>query len=125
MDKSFVLDKNHLDDNRVVVYEVNLAIRRAVYEKYKDWLMDHIRDMVVVNKFIKAHVYTQINLDPTNDSFVRTHHLTARYYIKTYEELKKYLEKRAKAMRNQVIEKFEDNYTVSRRVFELQMEIQQ
>lgn len=122
LERSFVIDNNTTEKN-VVVYEVNLSIKKEIYEKNKEWLIDHIKDMVNINKFMRVNIYHQLNLDPTDDSFVKVHRLTARYYISSYDHLKSYLEQRAKNMRNQVREKFGDDYTVFRRVFTLEQEI--
>jgi hypothetical protein len=122
-DRSFVLENTSDLENQVIVYEVNLIIKRPAYNIHKDWLISHMKDMVNENKFIKVNIYDQLNLDPTNDSIIRYHRITAQYHIRGYENLKIYLEKNAKKMRNQVIEKFGHDYEVSRRVFVLKNEI--
>jgi hypothetical protein len=107
----------------IVIYEVNLDIKRDAYEKNKEWLIEHIKDMVNHNHFIKVNILHQLNLDPTNDSHHRFHRITAQYFVPSYEDLENYLAKQAKNMRNQVLEVFKDNYSVFRRVFSYEQEI--
>lgn len=105
------------DTSSIVIYEVNLDIKKDAYEKNKDWLLAHIKDMVNLNQFIKVNIFHQLNLDPTNDSHHRSHRITAQYFVPSYKHLETYLAKQAKHMRNQVLEVFKDNYNVFRRVF--------
>lgn len=122
-ERTFVIEKENLQENALIVYEVNLSIQNDVYRQHKNWFLNHIKEMVDSNDFIKVHIYEQLNLDPLDDTFTKIYRLTARYYMKSYDILKKYLEKRAKNMRDQVVEKFGDKYTVSRRVLQLKNEI--
>lgn len=112
-----------LSNDELIVYEVNLVIQKAVYEKNKDWLLKHFEDMVTENNFIKANIFDQICVDPSDDSHMRCHKLTAQYFMHSYGEMEKYFEKMARAMRSQVVEKLGDHYTVNRRVFSLKKEI--
>ena len=109
--------------NKWSIYEVNLSFNKDIFEIHGAWFMEHINDMVSLNGFSKACVYQELIVDPTDDSFLRKCNLIVQYYIKSYEKLQDYLETKSQSMRSQVVEKFGNNYTVKRRVFELVKEI--
>lgn len=124
MDEAFVLDRsNSIQQDQVIVYEVNISINIHAYEEHKIWFLEHIVDMVNINRFIKAEIYHEMNMDPIDDNHMRVKNLTIRYLIKSFDQLKKYLELKSKEMRSQVQEKFKNNYTIKRRVFIMDKEI--
>ncbi len=122
LDQHLLFNQHKPSESDIIIYEVNLSFNVRAYETHKEWMLAHIEDMVKVNQFIKVQINHQLNLDPIDDSHMRTHKLTARYYIQSYQQLLDYLKRRARSMRNQVLEKFMDQYSVSRRVFVLTQE---
>lgn len=118
-----ITEQTKLEAGSVLVYEVNLVFQKKTFEEHKEWMLEHIDDMVKANEFTGAHIYQQVNMDPTNDAHMREYSMTVHYYIDTYERLKAYLEKQARNMRSQVVETFADRYMVWRRVFVLSKQI--
>lgn len=106
------------------IYEVNLSINLDTFEKHGDWFMGHIEDMLKSNQFLKAEICKEINLNPIDDSPLRLVNLSIKYYLDDYEKLISYLEKQAKIMRSQVVEKFKNNYSISRRVFSIEKQLE-
>ncbi|HLB42967.1 MAG TPA: DUF4286 family protein [Gammaproteobacteria bacterium] len=105
--------------NSVVVYEVNLTISTTIFEEHQGWLIDHFHSMVTENNFIKLNLFFVENMDPTNDEHLRNKKIVVQYYVSDFETLQKYFEKQAKQMRNQVVSRLGQHYSVSRRVFKL------
>ena len=100
------------------VYEVNLTIEKKLFDKNKDWLIDHFHQMVISNNFIKLDLFYQKNVDPINDEHMRYQRIVAQYLVDDYDVLHNYFDKQAKVMRSQVVEKLGYGYSVNRRVFE-------
>lgn len=100
------------------VYEVNLTIEELVYQKNRAWLIDHFHDMVNLNKFDKLKLFSVKNVNPIDDNHMRYQNVVAQYYISDYKVLQDYLEKQAKTMRSQVVERLGHGYSVSRRVLQ-------
>ena len=103
----------------VFVYEVNLTIEINVFAEHKDWLLNHFHSMVIENNFIKLNLFFVKNIDPIDDTHLRYQKVVVQYYVSDYGTLQRYLEKQAKKMRSQVVEKLGPHYSVSRRIFEL------
>lgn len=110
------------NDKRVemmFVYEVNLIIKKDVFNQHKQWLLDHFHEMVIDNEFSKLHLFFVENTDPIDDAHIREQKIVAQYYVSCYEILQRYLEKQAARMRSQVYEKLGNNYLVNRRIFKI------
>ena len=102
---------------RTFVYEVNLSINMDMYKKHGAWFLEHIQDMVDVNKFDAVEILNEVNMDPINDNHLREHKLSVRYYVSSGKQLLNYLKENAKNMRSQVVDKFGNQYEIFRRVF--------
>jgi hypothetical protein len=102
----------------MIVYEVNLTMRNTIFKKNKEWLIDHFHKMVIQNKFIKLQLFTVKNMDPLNDNDLRETKITAQYYVCDFAVLQSYFAKKARQMRDQVLETLDCHYSVSRRILE-------
>lgn len=102
-----------------VIYEVNLCIEKPIFEENKSWLIEHMHDMVRENNFLKVHIFYEENFNLVNDDLMRYVKITAQYHVNSLANLTTYLEKNAKKMRSQVVDRFQSHYSVSRRVLTL------
>lgn len=102
--------------NNLIIYEVNLTIVKDKFEQHKDWLIPHFHDMVRVNGFNRARIFTEININPLDDSHLQHVKIVAQYELYDIALLKAYLVRQAVSMRNQVFEMLKGYYSIQRRV---------
>ncbi|HAT8251802.1 TPA: DUF4286 family protein [Legionella pneumophila] len=101
----------------MVVYEVNLSIDNEIYRDYKDWLDEHILEMLKFPGFLNATVMHQ-SMD--GDSSDNQKHLTVQYQLESTEDLQNYFEEHAPKMRGDGMNRFKGRFTATRRTFEVE-----
>ena len=97
----------------MVVYEVNLKVENDLYDAYRDWLLEHIEQMLKFDGFSGYNL--SINTEH-QDGFKL---LTVWYYLETMTALDDYLENHSKEMRDDGVKKFGNKFSASRRIFEV------
>ncbi|HAU1091264.1 TPA: DUF4286 family protein [Legionella pneumophila] len=105
----------------MVVYEVNLAIDNDIYKEYKDWLDEHIKEMLKFPGFVYATVMHQ-SMDADNSDNQK--HLTVQYQLESAEDLQNYFREHAPKMRGDGVKRFEGRFTATRRSFEVESVIE-
>lgn len=94
-----------------VIYEVNLFVERDIEAEYRNWLVEHIADLLVLPGFIDARSF-DVRQDDVSNCFA----LCVQYQLESQTALDDYLVQHAPRLRAEGIEKFGDRFTASRRV---------
>jgi hypothetical protein len=100
----------HADDNKTVLYEVNLDADAAIEAPFDTWLRDHIADMLQFDGFHSAEILVDESPPPGR---VRR---TVQYRLRDQAALDRYLRDHALQMRQRGVELFGDRFTAERRV---------
>lgn len=100
----------------MVIYEVNLSIDSDVFLEYKQWLDDHILEMLQFPGFIKARILQPILAD---SEALEQKAITIQYELEDAKALETYLTKHAPKMRGEGVNQFEGKFQATRRTFEV------
>lgn len=95
----------------MVVYEVNLRVAPDVFAAYRLWLADHIAQILALDGFVAATVFTDDAPDP--DGWSR---LVVHYTLEDRAALDRYLEHDAPRMRADGVARFGDRFAATRRI---------
>lgn len=79
------------------------------------WLKPHIRELLKLDGFLKA----EILFDKT-DEIAGIKKITVAYFISDYKHYQEYISRHASNMRNEAIKRFAGQFTVHRRVLEVE-----
>lgn len=101
-----------------IIYEVNLDVKKAVEGLYKSWLLKHVEDMLRIKGFEKAEVAEE---DP--ESGIESLKMSVRYTLSSLQDLNHYFDHEAEKMRAQGLDKFEGQFSASRRILRLNQEL--
>lgn len=92
-----------------IIYEVNLNIEPEIKPKFLSWLDKHIKEMLQVEGFNHAHVFTDLeNAD-----------VVVQYHVTDKQSLENYFTNFADKMRAQGLEKFGNHFQATRRVMSI------
>ena len=97
----------------MIKYEVNLEIDQNIYEEFREWLRNHIQEILNLDGFMNAELYEEN--DPKNIK----RKLTVSYGLDNLKSLQDYFEQNAVLMRNKTTNKFGDKVKSTRRILEL------
>jgi hypothetical protein len=100
----------------MVIYEVNLLIDNKIVLEYKQWLDNHILEMLQFPGFIKARILKPIMAG------IEAHDqkaITIQYELEDAKALETYLTKYAPKMRGDGINRFEGKFSTTRRSFKV------
>ncbi|KTD13369.1 DUF4286 family protein [Legionella jamestowniensis] len=100
----------------MIVYEVNLEIKVAIFDAYISWLKPHIKDLLALDGFIKADLL--FDVDSKDDK--ETRKITVAYYLKDYDTYSHYVTNHANQMREDALKRFNGQFNASRRVLKLE-----
>lgn len=92
----------------MIIYEVNLEINPDIIMEFDEWLDEHIKTMLEFEGFESARKLNTVESG--------THFLTVQYYIKSQEDLDRYLRNHAETMREMGKNKFSGKFKASRRI---------
>ena len=98
----------------MVHYEVNLEIKKNLYEKFLEWLDEHVLEILNLNGFKQAQIFEENNHNSTD-----YYKLTVRYELDTMSHLQHYFDNHAKIMQNKTNETFGKDVKASRRILKL------
>jgi len=96
----------------VIVYEVNIDVRVAVFDDYRAWLSPHVAEILALPGFIGAEVFER--RDPPPADGVRA--LTVWYRLVDEAALQRYLAEHAPRLREDGLRRFGDAASATRRV---------
>jgi hypothetical protein len=97
----------------MIIYEVNLEIDTAIYEQFKTWLYDHVKEMLQLEGFLEAKI-----LHEQSDSTEKKK-LKCCYLLISQKNLDNYLTTQALHMRQEGIDKFGHHFSATRKIFEV------
>ena len=96
----------------MVMYEVNLAVDRAIAQEYEAWLHHHIEEMLGFEGFQKAELLKD------EDSTGGVIRWVVHYRVQDRRTLQGYFLGPAERMRADGIRRFGERFTASRRILE-------
>lgn len=98
----------------MVLYEVNINIKKEAYSEYYQWLHGHIKEMLLFPGFIEAKLFNeQLEINAQERKIV------VHYYIDELKNLNDYFNNNSKNMRGQANDLFKDKFSISRRVLNM------
>lgn len=101
----------------MVIYEVNLTVQANIIETFLTWLTNHIKDMLRLDGFASAQCCME-HRDEQGSIY-----LTVRYTIETMTHLEHYFEHHAHQMREEGLQRFPNQFTATRRIFDVLMSL--
>lgn len=96
----------------MIIYEVNLKVRRSIEREYRDWLATHMREILALPGFVGAELFEVTEPAPAADEFA----LCTRYQLRDAAALESYLREHAPRLRADGVSRFGDNFRADRRV---------
>ena len=99
----------------MVIYEVNLDIDEAIYPEFILWLNSHIEEMLQLPGFMQASLLKQ-----NSDEISGKVKVTVQYQLVDQDDLQRYFDEFAPKMREAGIQRFKDQFSTTRRTFEVQ-----
>ena len=97
----------------MILYEVNLKIKKEVGELFLKWLPGHMERVLKANGFFQASLFHE---DREEEDALR---LTVFYKVKTKKDLEFYFNGYAREMREEGLKKFPDQFEASRKIHSL------
>ena len=97
----------------MIIYEVNLTIAKSIFEDYMTWLIPHVQEMLTFEGFYHARVLSEEQENTDVRKF------TGHYEIATRKNLDDYFHHHARRMREEGIQKFSNQFSVTRRIFNI------
>jgi antibiotic biosynthesis monooxygenase (ABM) superfamily enzyme len=94
-----------------VVYEVNLDLEQVIADDYREWLRQHVAQMLALPGFVSAQVFDVV--EPAAQGRVA---YCVQYRLRDAAALADYLRDHAARMREEGIARFGDRFRASRRV---------
>ena len=98
----------------MIVYEVNLFVRRAIEAEYRAWLDAHVREIVALPGFEGAEVFARQEPAAAGDEVA----LCTQYRLRDAAALEQYLRDHAPRLRADGIARFGEAFRAERRVLE-------
>jgi antibiotic biosynthesis monooxygenase (ABM) superfamily enzyme len=98
----------------VIVYEVNVFVRREIEAAYRAWLDAHVREIVALPGFEGAEVFERREPAPEAGELV----LCMQYRLRDAQALDDYLREHAPRLRADGLARFGDRFRAERRVME-------
>ncbi len=99
----------------MVIYEVNLNINREIYAEFVLWLKDHVKEMLQYPGFMCANL-----LKEEQDDGFGQEQLTVQYKLENRKHLENYFTEFAPKMRDKGIKRFNEKFSASRRIFNIE-----
>ena len=98
----------------MIVYEVNLFVRREIESAYRAWLDAHVREIVALPGFLGADVFERREPAAAEGEVA----LCTQYRLRDADALADYLREHAPRLRADGIARFGDGFRAERRVME-------
>ena len=98
----------------MIVYEVNLFVRREVEAAYRAWLDAHVREIVALDGFLGAEVFERREPGAEDGEFA----LCTQYRLRDAAALEAYLREHAPRLRADGLARFGPAFRAERRVLE-------
>jgi quinol monooxygenase YgiN len=98
----------------VIVYEVNLFVRREIEAEYRAWLDAHVREIVALDGFHGAEVFERLEPGAADGELA----LCTQYRLRDAAALAAYLREHAPRLRADGVARFGEAFRAERRVLE-------
>jgi len=98
----------------VIVYEVNVFVRREIEPAYRAWLDGHVREIVALPGFLGAQVFERREPPAAEGEFA----VCMQYQLRDAQALQDYLREHAPRLRADGMARFGDKFRAERRVLE-------
>jgi hypothetical protein len=95
----------------MVIYEVNISIPSPLFHQFYEWLIPHIHQILEIKGFQSAEVGLI-----ENDQEEDFHHLRVCYMLDSYDSLQNYLTVHAPNLRQESIDRFNNQAKITRRI---------
>lgn len=96
----------------MIVYEVNIKVQLAHADAYREWLGDHIRELLTLPGFLSAEVFIA-EASPGN---IDREEIVVAYRLESHHALIRYLAEHAPTMRARAQERFTGKFEIQRRI---------
>lgn len=96
----------------MIIYEVNLFVKRDIEAAFRTWLDAHVREIIALPGFTGASVLERIEPPGETDEFV----VCTQYRLTDATALETYLREHAPRMRGEGVARFGDSFRAERRV---------
>jgi hypothetical protein len=96
----------------VIVYEVNLFVRRAIEREFRAWLDAHVREILALPGFEGAQLFEAREANASGDELA----LSIQYRLRDDSALADYLEMHAPRLRADGVARFGEQFRANRRV---------
>ena len=96
----------------MIVYEVNLFVKRAAGAAFRAWLDEHVREMLALPGFTGARVLEREDPPPERDEIA----LCVQYELRDAQALDEYLDTHAARMRADGLARFGGQFRAERRI---------
>lgn len=99
----------------MILYEVSLFVKPAIFAEYRAWLTQHLVEMLQFDGFIEANVLLELPSAMSQDAQEKK--LVVQYKITSEAQLDDYLQHHAAEMRRHAIDRFGDQFRAERKVW--------
>lgn len=97
----------------MVIYEVNLAVDRAIADAYAAWLTPHIDEILALDGFVSAEWWDVEPAPETSGDRVRW---CVQYRLRDRAALQAYFDEHAARLRGDGLDRFAGRFAATRRV---------
>ncbi len=96
----------------MIVYEVNIKVQLDAADEYREWLGDHVRELLTLPGFVTAEVFiAEASADNTGQE-----EIVVAYRLESHHALLRYIAEHAPAMRARADSRFGGKFKINRRV---------
>ncbi len=96
----------------MILYEVNISVKVSRAEEFTLWLKQHIQQMLQIEGFVSAELFTATGEPSTHRQLV------VHYRLKSLAHLDSYLQNQAPQMRQEGLDLFGSDFSATRRVLQ-------
>ena len=95
-----------------MIYEVHLVIPTDIKKEYNQWLVEHIKEMLTFDGFVKVEIY---QIETSNST---EYELCIQYYLENRQTMINYEQQHAERMRGDGISRWGTQVKASRRILQ-------
>ena len=95
----------------MILYEVNLRVRREIAEEYRAWLGPHVGEMLALPGFVAGELFAVRDADDAE-----TVAFCVQYRLRDEAALDEYLREHAPRLRAEGLARFGERFSAQRRV---------
>jgi len=106
---------------KMVIYEVNIEVDADIAQKYVDWLVPHMKEMLTIPGFIDCnladieHLPAVVSTEKQEEE-KKKKYMVATYRVESREKLQQYFDVHAARLRGDGVNRFKGRFTCTRRI---------